>query len=86
MSDAHQAVERLQTNFSQAIMEIGSVHGIPMLRLKKQDVPAVTHFLHTNPGLQGSLSLLGRSTIALARHAQKSVTSSHWQTAKTGCC
>ena len=58
MSDARQAVELVQAAFSQAIMEIGSVQGIPRLRLKKQDVPAVTHFLHMNPGLRGSLSLL----------------------------
>ena len=58
MSDAGSAVKQLQAACSQAITEVGSVHGIPMLRLKKQDVPTVTHFLHTNPGLRGSLSLL----------------------------
>ncbi|MBI4003161.1 MAG: NADH-quinone oxidoreductase subunit C, partial [Nitrospira defluvii] len=58
MSDVRPAIEQLQAAFTQAITEVGSVHGIPMLRLKKHDVPTVTHFLHTNPSLQGSLSLL----------------------------
>ena len=58
MSDARPAVEQLQIAFSQAITEVGSVHGIPMLRLKKQDVPTVSRFLHTNPHLRAALSLL----------------------------
>lgn len=57
MSDARPA-EQLQAAFAQAITEVGSVHGIPMLRLRKPDVPTVAHFLHTNPHLRGSLSLL----------------------------
>ena len=58
MIDARPAVEQVQAAFTQAITEVGSVHGIPMLRLKKQDLPTVAHFLHTNPSLRGSLSLL----------------------------
>ncbi|MGZ9275465.1 MAG: hydrogenase large subunit, partial [Nitrospira sp.] len=58
MIDACPAVEQVQAAFTQAITEVGSVHGIPMLRLKKQDLPTVAHFLHTNPSLRGSLSLL----------------------------
>lgn len=58
MIDARPAVEQLQAAFSQAITEVCAVHGIPMLRLKKQDLPTVAHFLHTHPSLRGSLSLL----------------------------
>ncbi len=58
MSDARAAIEQLQAAFAQTITEVDSVHGIPMLRLKKQDLPTVAHFLHTNPSLRGSLSLL----------------------------
>ena len=57
MSDACPA-EQVQAAFAQAITEVGSVHGIPLLRLRKPDVPTVVHFLHTNPHLRGSLSLL----------------------------
>ena len=58
MIDARPAVEQVQAAFTQAITEVRAVHGIPMLRLKKQDLPTVAHFLHTNPNLRGSLSLL----------------------------
>ncbi len=58
MSDARPAIEQLQAAFTQAITEVRSIHGVPMLRLHKQDVPTVVHFLHTNPSLRGSLSLL----------------------------
>ena len=53
MIDGRPAVEQVQVAFSQAITEVSAVHGIPMLRVKKQDVPTVTHFLHTNPSLRG---------------------------------
>lgn len=58
MTDPTPAVEQLQAAFPQVMMERGSVHGIPMVRLNKQDVPVVSHFLHVHPGLGGSLSLL----------------------------
>jgi hypothetical protein len=58
MIDARPAVEQVQAAFTQAITEVCAVHGVPMLRVKKQDLPTVVHFLHTNPGVRGSLSLL----------------------------
>lgn len=58
MTDPTPAVEQLQAAFPQVMMERRSVHGIPMVRLNKQDVPPVSHFLHVHPGLGGSLSLL----------------------------
>ncbi|WHZ23988.1 MAG: Hydrogenase-4 component G [Nitrospira sp.] len=58
MIDARPAVEQLRVAFTQAIIGVGSLHGIPILRLDKRDVPTVAHFIHTHPGLRGSLSLL----------------------------
>ena len=58
MSDVRPAVDQFQAAFAQAITEFRSVHGIPMLRMNKQDVPTAAHFLHTNPSLRASLSLL----------------------------
>ncbi|MCC2640699.1 MAG: putative Formate hydrogenlyase, large subunit [Nitrospira sp.] len=58
MSDVRPAIEQVQAAFTQAVTEAGSVHGIPMIRLNKQDVPMVAHFIHTNPGLRGALSML----------------------------
>jgi len=58
MNDGPRAVEQIRGTFARAITDIGSVHGVPMLRLRKQDVPAVARYIHTDPGLRGSLSLL----------------------------
>lgn len=58
MNDGSAAVERIRGAFALAITDIGSVHGVPMLRLLKQDVPAVARYIHTDPHVRGSLSLL----------------------------
>lgn len=58
MADGLTAVARVQEAFPQAVMAIGSLHGVPMLRLRKPDVPAVARFLHTDSKVRGSLSLL----------------------------
>ena len=58
MIDGRPAVEQVQVAFTQAITEVCAVHGIPMLRVKKQDLPTVAYFLHTNPSLRASLSLI----------------------------
>lgn len=58
MPDGLTAIARVQMAFPQAVAEVGSVHGVPMLRLRKQDVPAVARYLHTDPNVRGSLSLL----------------------------
>ena len=58
MPDGQTAVARVQEAFPQAVMQVGSVQGVPMLRLHKQDVPAVARYIHTDPQVLGSLSLL----------------------------
>lgn len=58
MIDTRPAVEQVHAAFTGAIAEVGAIHGVPMLRVKKQQLPTVAHFLHTNPSLRGSLSLL----------------------------
>jgi Ni,Fe-hydrogenase III large subunit/Ni,Fe-hydrogenase III component G len=57
-SNLNPAIETLQTAFAQTIIEIRSLHGTPMLRLKKDEVPVVAHYVHTHPSLRGTLSLL----------------------------
>ncbi len=58
MSDSGAIIEKLQTSFPRAITETGSAHGTPMLRLAKDSVPLVAHYVHTHPALRGTLSLL----------------------------
>ncbi|MBX3341525.1 MAG: NADH-quinone oxidoreductase subunit C [Nitrospira sp.] len=58
MPDGLTAAARVQEAFPQAVIQVGSMQGVPMLRLRKPDVPAVARYIHTDPGLRGSLSLL----------------------------
>ena len=52
------AIEALQATFAATIIERDSVGGVPILALKKDDVPVVAHYVHTHPSLRGTLSLL----------------------------
>ncbi|HMV57066.1 MAG TPA: NADH-quinone oxidoreductase subunit C [Nitrospira sp.] len=58
MPDGLTAAARVQEAFPQAVTLVGSMQGVPMLRLRKPDVPAVARYIHTDPELRGSLSLL----------------------------
>jgi Ni,Fe-hydrogenase III large subunit/Ni,Fe-hydrogenase III component G len=58
MVDAITGVKQLKEAFGTSIEELPLVHGTPRLRVKKEDVPVVAHYLHTHPGLRGALSLL----------------------------
>ena len=58
MSTMNSAVEELRIAFARAIIEIRSLNGTPLLRLHKDDLPVVAHYIHTHPGLRGTLSLL----------------------------
>src|SRR6266581_7458506 len=51
-------VQQLREAFGPAILDVGTTQGFPVLRLPKDQVAAVSHYLHTKPSLRGSLSLL----------------------------
>src|SRR5690242_2559704 len=58
MVDAITGAKQLREAFGNSIEDLPPVHGTPRLRVKKDDVPVVAHYLHTHPGLRGALSLL----------------------------
>ena len=58
MTDGITPMDRLRQAFGTTVSDVSVVHGIPMARLKKDDVPLVAHYLHTHPTLQGTLSLM----------------------------
>ncbi len=58
MVDAITGVKQLKEAFGNFIEELPPVHGTPRLRIKKEDVPVIAHYLHTHPGVRGALSLL----------------------------
>lgn len=51
-------VQQLQEAFGSSIVNVNTVQGFPILRLRKENIPAVSHYLHTQQSLRGSLSLL----------------------------
>jgi Ni,Fe-hydrogenase III large subunit/Ni,Fe-hydrogenase III component G len=52
------AVQQLQEAFGPAILSVNTAHGFPILRLSQEHVATVSHYVHTQPSLRGSLSLL----------------------------
>ena len=58
MVDAIMGSKQLLEAFGSSLEDLPPVHGTPRLRVKKDDVPVVAHYLHTHPGLRGALSLL----------------------------
>ena len=58
MSDVTTPVVKLRAAFGKTIADVAILHGIPLVRVGKADVPLVAHYLHTHPELQGTLSLL----------------------------
>src|SRR5713101_277724 len=58
MADAQTAVTRLKGAYGASIVEMTPINGTPRLRVKKEDLPQVAHYLHTHPNLLGALSLL----------------------------
>jgi Ni,Fe-hydrogenase III large subunit/Ni,Fe-hydrogenase III component G len=51
-------VQRLQQVFGSAILDVSTTHGFPVLRLSKEHVATISHYLHIQPSIRGSLSLL----------------------------
>ena len=58
MADAQTATTQLKEAYGASITEMPPINGTPRLRVKKDDVPQVAHYLHTHPNLRGALSLL----------------------------
>jgi len=58
VADARAAIEQLKEAFGSTIVGMSDLHGTPILRLGVEDLPVVTHYIHTHPSLGGTLSLL----------------------------
>lgn len=58
MADTLTPSEQLQQAFEKAVLGVTGVHGTPMVRVPKEDLPLVAHYVHTHPNLRGTLSLL----------------------------
>ena len=58
MADVMAGVEQLKAAYGNSVVEMSPVHSTPRLKLNKEDVPVVAHYLHTHPSLRGALSLL----------------------------
>lgn len=58
MADAVTAAERIKAAFGASVVGTETVRGMPLLRLAKDGLAVVAHYVHTHPALRGTLSLL----------------------------
>src|SRR5438093_11803735 len=58
MADARAAIGQLKEAFERTIVGMSDLHGTPILQVGVEDLPVVTHYIHTHPSLRGTLSLL----------------------------
>lgn len=58
MPYAMKPIEQLKEAFGNSVGEIPNIQKIPMLRMAKDNLPTVAHYVHTHPMLRGTLSLL----------------------------
>lgn len=58
MPETSSSMQSLQRAFAASVRETGVVHGTPMVRVRKDGLPEIAHYVHTHPDFRGTLSLL----------------------------
>lgn len=51
-------VDTLREAFPNSILHVSTCHGIPVVKVDKEGLPTLAHYIHYNRDLQGTLSLL----------------------------
>ncbi len=57
MEDTSEAVRKIIEGFGSIVLNVETVHGLPVMKVPKEDLPTIAHFIHTAPSLRGTLSL-----------------------------
>ncbi len=57
MEDSSEAVRKIVEGFGSRVLSVDRMHGLPVMRIQKENIPAVAHFIHTAPSLRGILSM-----------------------------
>ncbi|MDO8547392.1 MAG: NADH-quinone oxidoreductase subunit C [Nitrospirales bacterium] len=57
MEDTSEAVRKIIEGFGSIVLNVEAVHGLPVVKVPKEDLPVIAHFIHTAPSLRGTLSL-----------------------------
>ena len=57
MEDTSEAVRKIIEGFGSIVLNVETVHGLPVVKVPKEDLPVIAHFIHTAPSLRGTLSL-----------------------------
>lgn len=57
MADTSEAVRKIIEGFGNTVVNVEHVHGLPVVKVPKEDLPAIAHFIHNVPSLRGTLSL-----------------------------
>lgn len=58
MSETLSPVDQLRETFHDKILDVSNCHGVPVVKMCKEDLPALAHYIHHHRELQGTLSLL----------------------------
>src|SRR6266508_4641350 len=54
--EAGEAVQHILEAFGNSV-GIERMHGMPVMKVRKDDLPTIAHFIHTTPSLRGTLSM-----------------------------
>ena len=57
MEDTSEAARKIIEGFGSIVLNVETVHGLPVVKVPKEELPTIAHFIHTAPSLRGTLSL-----------------------------
>ncbi len=57
MEDTGEAVRKIMEGFGSIVLNMERVHDLPVVKVSKEDLPTLAHYIHTAPSLRGTLSL-----------------------------
>lgn len=57
MGDADEAVQKILEGFGGIVLNVEHARGLPVVKVAKEDLPTIAHYIHTASSLRGTLSL-----------------------------
>ena len=57
MENTSEAIRKIMEGFGSIVLNMERVHGLPVVKVSKEDLPTLAHYIHTASSLRGTLSL-----------------------------
>jgi len=57
MENTSEAIRKIMDGFGSIVLNMERVHGLPVVKVSKEDLPTLAHYIHTASSLRGTLSL-----------------------------